>query len=140
MISMVRPGEGGIYDTAKVFMVGRYRNRVTGIIEEWKMGTRSVGGGKRRSSDLVTSGLIKVPSAHAMNNVVDTGLNFRVQGGVRCRGSMDSGIICKQRNIGNGIGEVINVCEEEQGPKMEPLGTPDVTDWGSDKVPFTVTH
>ena len=29
MVSMVRPGEGEIYDNAKVFMMGRYRNRVT---------------------------------------------------------------------------------------------------------------
>ena len=57
-----------------------------------------------------------------MNNVVDTGLNFGVQGGVRWGGSKDSGIICKQRNFGNCIGEVIKVCEEEQGTQNGALG------------------
>ena len=57
MISMVRPGEGGIYDNAKVFMVGRYRERVTGIIRKVEDGHWICGRGKRRSSVLVTFGL-----------------------------------------------------------------------------------
>ena len=114
MISMVRPGEGGIYDNAKVFMVGRYRDRVTGIIgkvEDWHWIS-----GRGKTEELSFGHIwLEVPSAHPANNVVDTGLNFGVQGGVRWGGSKDSGIIGKQRNIGNCIGEVINVCEEEQG-------------------------
>ena len=62
---------------------------------------------------MVTFGF-NVRSAHPVENVVDAGLKFGVQGGVRWGGSKDSGIICEQRNIGNCIGEVINVqCEEE---------------------------
>ena len=57
MISMVRPGEGGIYDNAKVFMVGCYRDRVTGIIGKAEDGHWICGRGKRRSSVLVTFGL-----------------------------------------------------------------------------------
>ena len=100
MISMVRPGEGGIYDNAKVFMVGRYRDRVTGIIGKVEDGHWICGRGKKEELGFSHIWLLKVPSAHPVNNVVDTGLNFGVQGGVRWGGSKDSGIICKQRNIG----------------------------------------
>ena len=47
MICMVRPGEGGIYDNAKVFMVGRYRDRVTGIIGKVEDGHWICGRGKK---------------------------------------------------------------------------------------------
>ena len=61
MISMVRPGEGGIYDNAKVFMVGRYRDRVlrtkltTGCLkdkERWSTIKRA--GGFGHQSDIPT--------------------------------------------------------------------------------------
>ena len=39
---------------------------------------------------------------------------------MRWGGSKDSGIVCKQRNIE--IGEVSNVCEEEQGSQNGALG------------------
>ena len=47
MISMVRQGEGGIYDNAKVVMVGRYRDRVTGIIGKVEDGHWICGRGKK---------------------------------------------------------------------------------------------
>ena len=95
MVSMVRPGEGGIYDKAKVFMMRRYRNRVTGVVGNVEDGHWICGMGKKEELGFGHIWL-EVPSAHPVDNDVDAGLNFGVQGGVRWRGSKDSGIACKQ--------------------------------------------
>ena len=48
MVTMVvRPGEGGIYDNIKVFMMGHCRNRVTGIVGKVEGGHRICGMGKK---------------------------------------------------------------------------------------------
>ena len=57
MVRMVGPGEGGIYDNAKVLMVGRYRDKVTGIVGKVEDGHRICGRGKKEQLGLVTFGL-----------------------------------------------------------------------------------
>ena len=114
MVSKVRPGEGGIYDNAKVLISGRYRDRVAGIVEKVEDGHRTCGWRKKEKLCFVHI-CSDEPCLHPMDNVVDASLDFGVQGGVSWGGSEETGIIRKQRNIGNCIGKIINVCEKEQG-------------------------
>ena len=70
---MVRPGEGGIYDNAKVFMLGRYRDRVTGIIGKVEDGHWICGRGKKEELGFGHIWHLKVPSAHPVNHSNDRG-------------------------------------------------------------------
>ena len=80
MVSMVRPGEGGIYDNAKVFMMRLYRNRVTGGVGKVEDGHMICGLGKKEELGFGHIWL-EVPSAHPVDNVVNNlynNLYFRI--------------------------------------------------------------